>query len=88
MLTITGTLFYRAPEMFVGGGYDEKVDIWSAGITLYEVIHKKTPFASQYHSETIENIQNLELEACSEFSSETSEVLKNLLLRLLRKDPK
>jgi len=22
MLTITGTLFYRAPEMFSGGGYD------------------------------------------------------------------
>lgn len=22
MLTITGTLFYRAPEMFLGGGYD------------------------------------------------------------------
>lgn len=21
MLTITGTLFYRAPEMFLGGGY-------------------------------------------------------------------
>jgi calcium-dependent protein kinase len=45
--------------MFVGGGYDEKVDIWSAGITLYEAIHKRTPFASQYHSETIENIQNM-----------------------------
>ena len=22
MLTITGTLYYRAPEMFSGGGYD------------------------------------------------------------------
>jgi calcium-dependent protein kinase len=22
MLTITGTLFYQAPEIFVGGGYD------------------------------------------------------------------
>jgi calcium-dependent protein kinase len=46
MLTITGTLFYRAPEIFTGGGYDEKVDVWSAGITLYETIYGKTPFAS------------------------------------------
>lgn len=46
MLTITGTLFYRAPEMFLGGGYNEKVDIWAAGITLYEVLNGKTPFAS------------------------------------------
>lgn len=62
MLTITGTLFYRAPEMFIGGGYSEKVDIWAAGITLFEVLFGKTPFASEYHSETIENIQNMDIE--------------------------
>lgn len=39
--------------MFVGGGYNEKVDVWAAGITLYEVICGKTPFASEFHSETI-----------------------------------
>ena len=44
MLTITGTLFYRAPEMFYGGGYNEKVDIWAAGISLYELLTGKTPF--------------------------------------------
>jgi calcium-dependent protein kinase len=45
MLTITGTLYYRAPEMFLGGGYDEKVDMWAAGITLYQLINEgKTPF--------------------------------------------
>lgn len=46
MLTITGTLFYRAPEMFLGGGYNEKVDVWAAGVTLWEVLRGKTPFAS------------------------------------------
>ena len=38
MLTITGTLFYRAPEMFSGGGYNEKVDVWAAGVTLYKLV--------------------------------------------------
>lgn len=42
--------------MFLGGGYDEKVDIWAAGITLFYLITKKTPFESEYHSETIKNI--------------------------------
>ena len=61
MLTITGTLYYRAPEMFLGGGYDEKVDVWAAGITLYQLVTGKTPFQSQYLTETIDNIQKGQL---------------------------
>jgi calcium-dependent protein kinase len=61
MLTITGTLYYRAPEMFLGGGYDEKVDVWAAGITLYQMITGKTPFESEYLSTTIENIERGEI---------------------------
>lgn len=57
MLTITGTLFYRAPEMFVGGGYDEKVDIWSVGIMIYRLISGFTPFESPYLSDTINKIK-------------------------------
>lgn len=87
MLTITGTLFYRAPEMFSGGGYNEKVDTWAAGVTLFEALHGKTPFASEYHSETIENIQSMDLEI-EEREFNCSFILKDLILRLLRKDHK
>lgn len=44
MLTITGTLYYRAPEMFNGGGYNEKVDVWAVGVLLYKLVAGKTPF--------------------------------------------
>lgn len=50
MLTNTGTYYYKAPEMFLGGGYTEAVDAWAAGITLYEMVTGITPFASVYHS--------------------------------------
>lgn len=56
MLTITGTLYYRAPEMFTGGGYNEKVDVWAAGVLLYKLVAGVTPFESEYHSNTIANI--------------------------------
>ena len=44
--------------MFLGSGYDEGVDMWAAGITLYKLIAGKTPFESEYVSDTIENITN------------------------------
>ena len=56
MWTITGTLYYRAPEMF-SGGYREHVDIWAAGILLFKLVTGKTPFESEYHHQTIQNIR-------------------------------
>ena len=56
MLTIIGTPFYLAPEVYIGGGYDETVDNWAIGITLYKIITGSTPFEDVYHSDTIANI--------------------------------
>jgi len=61
MLTIIGTNFYFAPEIYIGGGYDEKVDIWALGVTIYKLITGYTPFESDYHSDTITNILKGEL---------------------------
>ena len=44
--------------MFTGGGYDEKVDIWSVGIILYSLICGRTPFESIYLSDTINKIKD------------------------------
>ena len=56
MLTNIGTFFYKAPEMFLGGGYDERADLWALGVTLYRLVTGYTPFESEYHSETVANI--------------------------------
>lgn len=44
MMTNTGTLYYKAPELFRGGCYDELVDEWAAGVTIYKLIAGVTPF--------------------------------------------
>ncbi|KAI7889007.1 kinase-like domain-containing protein [Mucor mucedo] len=49
----SGTGYYIAPEVYKGGGYNEAVDWWSLGVTLYECIYQKRPF--EY--ETSEDLQ-------------------------------
>ncbi len=84
MLTITGTLFYRAPEMFQGGGYDERVDLWALGATIYRLMVGRTPFESPYHSETITNILKGEFTFPPEVEQRYSKSARNLVLRLLK----
>ena len=35
MWTVTGNIYYCAPEVFNSAGYNEKIDIWSIGVVFY-----------------------------------------------------
>jgi serine/threonine protein kinase len=43
-VSVCGTPFYMAPELFQGKGYNTKSDIWSVGIILHEMLSGKTPY--------------------------------------------
>lgn len=55
-MTIIGTPYYLAPEMFLGVGYDEKVDLWAIGVTLYQMVTGRMPFESEYKGDIINKI--------------------------------
>lgn len=42
--TFCGTLEYISPEMIMGTGHNDKLDVWSAGILMYELLHGDAPF--------------------------------------------
>ena len=44
--TIAGTPTYMAPEIVEGRGYSYAVDLWSLGITLYELLCGPTPYGN------------------------------------------
>lgn len=82
MWTTTGTLHYMAPEILLGGSYDEKVDMWALGVLTYKLFYGKNPFESEYKSEVIEQICYVELEYDSK-----DQILNDFIRHLICKDP-
>lgn len=52
--TFCGTYEYMAPEVYLRCKQDDKVDVWAAGILLYEILHRQTPFKK----ETLQSIKD------------------------------
>jgi mitogen-activated protein kinase kinase kinase 7 len=58
MTTHTGTSIYMAPEVFDNPNYTLKCDVYSFGITLYEMFTRKRPFADVSKLKLAEMVRN------------------------------
>ena len=75
-------LKYIAPEILNGDKYDEKCDLWSLGIGIYALAHKKYPFEGKDESEMKKNIKEKTLKI-----DISDQKLYNLVRGLLKKKP-
>lgn len=85
-----GTPLYMSPEQVDGNrGIDERSDIFSAGVCLYEVLAIREPFRGRTIDETFDNIKNRQVELPS-VRSPDREIPKSadaIVERAIRKRP-
>ena len=83
---ILGTPAYMAPEQANGQPVDQRADLFSAGVVLYEVLTKKNPFRRGSILATLKAIGSEEAPPVAGVRQDTPPALAGLVDKLLRRE--
>ena len=81
--TFCGTPEYIAPEMLLKKGHDTRVDIWSIGILMFELLSGYSPFVAKTNQELYQNIKRLKIQ----WPKDMPPLAKNLISKILKLNP-
>lgn len=82
MTTKVGTAYYVSPEV-LAGNYDEKCDIWSAGIILYILLCGDPPFNGPNDNEIYRRIKQKKFSYSNPLWKNISDQAKDLINKML-----
>ncbi|KAI3458737.1 hypothetical protein Pfo_015400 [Paulownia fortunei] len=86
MSGVVGTPYYVAPEVLMGREYNEKVDVWSAGVILYIMLAGVPPFYGDGPAETFEAVLRGNLRFPPKIFRSMSPEAKDLLRKMICRD--
>ena len=81
--TFIGSMNYLAPEIVEGKNYSFEADIWSLGVTFYELMTFKKPFEGNFPAVYLKIVKD-EVEPITDFYSKE---FRNVIYNMLNKDP-
>lgn len=84
---IKGKLAYMAPEQLRGHSIDRRVDVFAAGIVMWELLTGKRLFARDEPLDVVAAIEACAVPMPSQFAAEISTALDLVVLRALSADP-
>ncbi len=84
---IAGTVFYMAPELILGQEYDGRVDLYSLGVMLYELLAGQLPFTANDPVSVIAQHLHAPVVPPSTHNPHLSPALDALVVRLMSKNP-
>ncbi len=82
---VFGTPSYMSPEQAEGKPLDQRSDIFSFGVVMYEAITGERPFKGDSYASIISNLLKTEPVSVSELRAETPYLLTRLISRCLSK---
>jgi eukaryotic-like serine/threonine-protein kinase len=83
---VMGTTHYMSPEQARGLPLDERTDIWSLSVVIYEMVAGRPPFTGQTTSDVIAMILQKEPPALTLLSDEATPRLDEIVTKALAKD--
>ena len=84
--TTLGTTAYMSPEQARGEHVDNKTDIWSFGVIIYEMLSGKFPFKGEFDQAVIYSILNEEPEQIISLNKDLPIKLEQITGKMLCKD--
>ena len=82
-----GTIAYMSPEQAQGKEVDQRTDIWSLGVVLYEMFSGQLPFKGEQDQAVVYSILNKKPKPITDLRSEIPTSIEQIVAKALEKNP-